>query len=61
MKLEAVELKIVLNEIEAQNLWDIVMFALDLQKERDKQGKTCMTDDEKKLAIELTDLLEKFR
>ena len=41
---------------EIDNFWNIVAFALDLQAEREKENKSCMTDDELKMAHKLYDL-----
>ena len=41
---------------EIDNFWNIVAFALDLQAEREKENKSCMTNDELKMAQKLYDL-----
>lgn len=50
-------------ELETQNeidiFWNIIAFALDLQAERDKENKPCMTEEEKKMAHDLYDLTKK--
>ena len=45
------------NEIEV--FWNIIAFALDLQAERDREGKPCMTEEEKIMAHRLYDLTER--
>ena len=60
MRLVLDNLKIELeNQQEIQDFWNIIMFALDLQAERDKKGETCMTKSELELARKLKDFTEK--
>ena len=60
MKLVLDNLKIELeSQKEIQDFWNIISFALDLQVERDKDSKHCMTEDELKLARKLKDITEK--
>lgn len=47
------------NQQEIRDFWNIIMFALDLQSEREKKGEPCMTEDELKLARKLEDLTHK--
>lgn len=47
------------NENEITDFWNIIAFALDLQAEREKEGKPCMTEDELKMAHSLYDLTKK--
>ena len=61
MKAKANQLVIILEEDEVQAFWNIVLFALDLQAERDKRNELCMNQSELKLAKELADLTEKLR
>lgn len=44
------------NNEEIVDFWNVIMFALDLHEERTRDGKSCMTDDELKLAQKLADL-----
>lgn len=60
MRLVLDNLKIELeNQKEIKDFWNIISFALDLQAERDKDKKSCMTEDELKLARKLKDITEK--
>lgn len=60
MRLVLDNLKIELeSQKEIQDFWNIIIFALDLQAERDKAKKPCMTEDELKLANKLKDITEK--
>ena len=60
MKLVLDNLKIELeSQKEIQDFWNIISFALDLQAEREKDNKSCMTEDELKLAKKLIDITEK--
>jgi hypothetical protein len=60
MRLVLDNLKIELeNQKEIRDFWNIISFALDLQAERDKDNKSCMTEDELKLARKLKDITEK--
>lgn len=47
------------SESEIEVFWNIIAFALDLQAERDKENKPCMTEDEKQMAHKLYDLTER--
>lgn len=46
-------------ELETQKdvdlFWNVIAFALDLQTQREKEGKACMTEDELKMARKLYD------
>ena len=54
MRLVLDNLKIELeSQQEIREFWNIVSFALDLQAERDKLNKPCMTEDELSLARKL--------
>lgn len=44
---------------EIRDFWNIIMFALDLQTQREKEGKSCMTQDELKLAKTLESITHK--
>lgn len=44
------------NPKEIEIFWNIIAFALDLQAEREKENKSCMTDDELEMAHKLYDL-----
>lgn len=46
------------NEKEIEIFWNIIAFALDLQAMREKNGESCMTEEEKKMAHKLYDLTE---
>ena len=61
MKAKATQLVITLEEDEVWTFWNIVLFALDLQAEREEQKKCCMNQSELKLAKELADLTGKLR
>lgn len=61
MRVESIGITISLEQDEIIDFWNIVMFALDLQAERDKQGKPCMTESEKKFAKKLVDILEPIK
>jgi len=57
MKLMLDNLKIELeSQQEIRDFWNIVSFALDLQAERDKLNKPCMTEDELELAKKLQNI-----
>ena len=60
MEITCNEIKIVLTKDEIEDFKNIVLFALDLQAERDKENKPCMYESELKLANELVDILEKI-
>jgi len=61
MKIETEELKIVLqNQCEIRDFWNIIEFALDLQAIRDKEGKSCMTEDELKMAKYLAEITKGY-
>lgn len=47
------------NESEIETFWNIIAFALDLQAERDKENKHCMSEEEKKMAHKLYDLTKR--
>lgn len=47
------------SESEINAFWNIIAFALDLQAERDKENKYCMTEEEKKMAHKLYDLTKR--
>ena len=47
------------NENEAQDLWNIIMFAFDWNGYAKKNDKSTMNDREEKMANELVNLLEK--
>ena len=60
MNVEYTSLKIEFtSEDEIKDFWNIVMFALDLQAEREKAGKPCMTESELKLANKLEAITHK--
>ena len=60
MKLVLDNLKIELeNQQEIRDFWSIISFELDLQAERDKDNRPCMTKDELELARKLKDITEK--
>mgnify|MGYP003290910384 CR=1 FL=1 len=60
MRLVLDNLKIELeSQQEIRDFWNIISFALDLQAERDKENKPCMTENELKLARKLRDITEK--
>jgi hypothetical protein len=60
MKLVLNNLKIELeNQQEIRDFWNVISFALDLHAEREKDNKSCMTEDELKLAKKLIDITEK--
>lgn len=60
MRLVLDNLKIELEtQQEIQDFWNIVMFALDLHNERIKNGGSCMTQDELKLANKLEEITHK--
>lgn len=60
MQTRAKEIIITLeNENEAQDLWNIIMFAFDWNGYAKENGKSTMNDREEKMANELVDLLEK--
>ena len=60
MRLVFDNLKIELeSQEEIQDFCNIISFALDLQAEREKDNKPCMTEDELKLAKKLKDITEK--
>ena len=60
MRLVLDNLKIELeNQQEIRDFWNIISFALDLQAERDEQGKPCMHESELKLAKRLQEITEK--
>ena len=60
MKAKAKQLVIILEEDEVWTFWNIILFALDLQAEREKQNECCMNQSELKLAKELADLTGKL-
>lgn len=47
------------NQEEIRDFWNVIMFALDLHAERQKEGKSCMCDSELKLAKELERITNK--
>ena len=60
MRLVLNNLKIELeNQQEIRDFWNVISFALDLQAERDKENKPCMSENELKLARKLQDITEK--
>lgn len=60
MQTRAKEIIITLeNENEAQDLWNIIMFAFDWNGYAKENNKSTMNDREEKMANELVDLLEK--
>lgn len=60
MRLVLDNLKIELeNQQEIQDFWNIIMFALDLQAEREKINKPCMSKSELELARKLKDFTDK--
>lgn len=61
MRAKSAGLTIELDSEELINFWNVIMFALDLQQEREKQGKPCMTKDELALANELVNILDKIK
>ena len=61
MKIKSCGINIELEQDEIVDLWNVIMFALDLQAERDKENEPCMTDDELKLAKKLVNILENIK
>ena len=61
MKAEVSNLKIILEENEIIDFWNIVMFAKDLHNERLKNGQSCMSVSELKLANSLIELTDKIK
>ena len=60
MRLVLDNLKIELeNQQEIRDFWNIIEFALDLQAQRDKEGKACMTEGELSLAKQLEEITRK--
>ena len=60
MKAKATQLVITLEEDEVWTFLNIVLFALDLQAEKDKQNEYCMNQSELELAKELEGLMKKL-
>lgn len=59
MRLVLDNLKIELeSQQEIRDFWNVICFALDLQAERDKENRPCMSEDELKLAKKLRDITE---
>ena len=61
MKIESNGITIYLEQNEICDFWNIVAFALDLQDERDKEQRPCMTDDELRLARKLHKILDELK
>lgn len=60
MRLVLDNLKIELeSQQEIQDFWNIIMFAIDFHNECAKYGKSCMTEDELKLAHKLEEITNK--
>ena len=57
MEIKTNEVSLVLEGDEIMNMWNVVMFALDLQCEREKKKESCMTQDELKLARYIVEVL----
>ena len=47
------------NEHEIEDFYNVIMFALDLQAERDKEKLPCMSADELRLANKLVEITKK--
>lgn len=60
MNVEYTSLKIEFeSEEEIKDFWNVVMFALDLHSERQKEGRSCMTESELALANKLETITHK--
>lgn len=60
MNVEYTNLKIEFdNENEIRDFWNIIMFALDLQAQRNKENKPCMSESELELAKKLESITHK--
>ena len=61
MRFEANGITIHLDQTEIADFWNIIMFALDLQAEREKKGESCMHKSELAMAKKLVEIVEEFK
>ena len=56
MRVDTNKITIVLEDYDIDCFWNVVSFALDLQAQREKEGKPCMTSSELEMAKKLEEL-----
>ena len=56
MKIKSNGIDIHLDQEEISTFWNIIMFAIDYNEEKTKQGEYCMYDRELKMANELLEI-----
>ena len=61
MRITSNGIDIHLEQDEIVDLWNVIMFALDLQEQREKNNEACMYEKEKQLAINLVDTLNRVK
>jgi hypothetical protein len=61
MKVVSNGIDIHLEQEEVIDFWNIIMFALDYHVQQEKDGKSCMTNDEYRLAKQLEEITDKLK